>query len=154
VSGGRRVTAIGAVMFPIALSPGNIGGRTLQADDIAGISDLYPGGSFEADTGTVTGTVTKSGRGVFGAHVVAFSPSTGAVVGNFTQDTSGNFSISGLPPGPVVLRVEPVDDADLDSFFDPAATVDVNFKITYFDQFAIVPRGGSTARLQIQVTPK
>ncbi len=154
VSGGHRVIAKAAVMFPIAFSPANIKDRTLQPDDIAGISDLYPAGGFNTQTGSVTGTVTKNGQGVFGAHVVAFSPTSGTLVGNFTQDSNGSFTISGLTPGPVILRVEPVDDADLDSFFDNPSTVDVNFKVTYYSQFAIVPAGGNTASIRIQVTPK
>ncbi len=154
VTGGRRVTAKAAVMFPIAFSPGNIKDRTLQPDDIAGISDLYPAGAFQSQTGSVSGTITKNGAGVFGAHVVAFSPTSGTLVGNFTQDNSGHFTISGLTPGPVVVRVEPVDDADLDSFFDNTSAVDVNFKITYYGRFAIVPAGGSTPSIQIQVAPK
>jgi hypothetical protein len=154
VSGGWRVIAKGAVMFPIAYSPGNITDRTLQADDIAGMSDLYPAGGFQSSTGSVTGQVMKNGKGVFGAHVVAFSPSAGMLVGNFTQDDSGAFTISGLAPGPVILRVEPVDDADLDSFFDNPSTVDVNFKIVYYGRFAIVPPGGNAGQIQIQVTPK
>jgi len=154
VTGGRRVIAKAAVMFPIAFSPGNTLDRALQPDDIAGISDLYPAGGFTAETGSVTGTVTKNGQGVFGAHVVAYSPSAGTLVGNFTQDDNGAFTISGLAPGPVILRVEPVDDADLDSFFDDPSAVDVNFKITYYRQFAIIPAGGNTATIQIQVAPK
>ena len=154
ISGGRRVIAKGAVMFPIAYSPGSITDRALQPDDIAGISDLYPAGGFQSNTGSVTGTVTKNGKGVFGAHVVAFSPSGGTLVGNFTQDASGAFTISGLTPGPVILRVEPVDDADLDSFFDNSSAVDVNFKVTYYGRLAIVPPGGNAGQIQIQVTPK
>ncbi len=154
VTGGRKVIAKASVMFPIAFSPGNTADRTLQPDDIAGISDLYPTVAFTTQTGSVTGTVTKNGQGVFGAHVVAFSPSAGALVGNFTQDDKGSFTISGLTPGPVILRVEPLDDADLDSFFDDTSAVDLNFKIAYYGQFAIVPAGGNTAQIQIQVTPK
>ncbi len=154
VSGGRRVIAKAAVMFPIAFSAGNTLDRTLQPDDIAGISDLYPSSGFTSATGSITGAVTKNGKGVFGAHVVAFSPSGGTLVGNFTQDTSGSFTVSGLAPGPVILRVEPVDDADLSSFFDDPSTVDVNFKITYYGQLAIVPAGGNSGKIQIQVAPK
>jgi len=154
VTNGRRVIAKGAVMFPIAYSPGNTTDRALQPDDIAGISDLYPAGGFTSATGSVTGTVTKNGKGVFGAHVVAFSPSGGTLVGNFTQDDTGAFTISGLAPGPVILRVEPVDDADLDSFFDDPSTVDVNFKIAFYPQFAIVPKGGNAGQIRIQVTSK
>jgi hypothetical protein len=154
VTGGLKVIAKAAVMFPIAFSPANTLDRTLQPDDIAGISDLYPTPGFTSQTGSVTGTVTKNGQGVFGAHVVAYSPSAGTLVGNFTQDDNGSFTISGLTPGPVILRAEPVDDADLDSFFDHPADVDLNFKIAYYGQFAIVPAGGNTAQIKIQVTPK
>jgi hypothetical protein len=153
VTGGRQVIAAGAVMFPIAFSPGNVKQRVLQPDDIAGISDLYPAGGFQSETGSVTGVVTKGGKNVFGAHVVAFSPSGGAMVGNFTNE-DGSFIIAGLKPGLVVLRVEPVDDADLDSFFDHPSTVDINFKITYSNRLAVVPSGGASAKVQIQVAPK
>ena len=44
--GGRRVLAAEAVMFPIAFTAGSIAARTLKADDIAGISDLYPEADF------------------------------------------------------------------------------------------------------------
>ena len=39
---GRRVVASGAVMFPIAMTAGAVANRVLQADDMAGVSDLYP----------------------------------------------------------------------------------------------------------------
>lgn len=154
VTGGRRVDAKGSVMFPIAFSSGNTIDRELQPDDIAGISDLYPADGFRANTGSVSGTVTKNGQGVFGAHVVAFNPTSGALVGNFTQDASGAFTISGLAPGPVIVRVEPVDDADLDGFFSDTSRVDINFRITYYAQFAIVPAGGDSGQIRIQVTSK
>lgn len=46
VSTGRRVLGAEAVMFPIAFGPGSTTGRTLRPDDIAGLSDVYPDGSF------------------------------------------------------------------------------------------------------------
>ena len=60
--GGRRVISAEAVMFPIAFAAGSIACRTLKADDIAGISDLYPDGDF-ANDGSVSGRVTKNGAG-------------------------------------------------------------------------------------------
>ena len=48
-TGGRRLLASGAVMFPIAFTAGNIVDRDLTADDIAGVSDIYPDGRFRAD---------------------------------------------------------------------------------------------------------
>lgn len=152
-SGGRRVIASGAALFPIAFSPGNTKGRALQADDIAGISDLYPAGDFRTETGSVNGQVQKNGKAVFGAHVVAFNPADGALIGGLT-DESGNFSIAGLKPGPVILRVEPLDDADLDGFFDDTSKVDLDFRVTFYNRYAVAPRGGSSNRIQIQVAPK
>ena len=153
VTGGRRVIASGAVMFPIAFSSGVTEGRTLQADDIAGLSDIYGGGS-RSSAGSVSGTVTRDGRGVFGAHVVAFNLATGRLVSNFTLDDAGSFVIAGLDSGPHVLRVEPLDDADLDSFFDDPDRVDVDFAVTFSDRLVIVPRGGSSAPVTITVRGK
>ena len=152
--GGRRVIAAEAVMFPIAYAPGTTAGRTLKADDIAGISDLYPDNDFTRTTGSVSGRVTKDGQPLFGAHVVAFSPRDGSMIANFTLNANGEFSIAGLSPGPHVLRVEPVDDADLDAFFDPARTVDIEFRVTYHDRLVIVPRGADTGTIEVKVVRK
>src|SRR5258705_5865541 len=94
--GGRRVLSAEAVLFPIAFASGSIAGRTLKADDIAGISDLYPDGDFVTADGSLSGRVTKDGQPLFGAHVVAFNPATGAMVGGFTLNAQGQFSILGL----------------------------------------------------------
>ena len=93
---------------------------------------------------------------MFGAHVVAFNPSTGALVGNFSLDARGSFTISSLAPGPYIVRVEPLDDADLDSFFDDAmiAKVDVNFRVTYYQGLVVVPAGGAARSIDITVTAK
>jgi hypothetical protein len=154
--GGRRVIASEAVMFPIAFSAGNINGRGLRPDDIAGLRELYPEGGIAGDTGAISGRVTKNGQPVIGAHVVAFNPQTGSLVGNFTVDEQGSFSISGLEPGPHVIRVEPIDDADLDSYFDDPfiPQVDVNFKVTYHDRLVVVPKGGGAQSIEIKVVPK
>jgi hypothetical protein len=151
--GSRRVIAAEAVMFPIAFAAGNIADRTLKADDVAGISDIYRTGTFSRRTGSISGRVTKNGAAVFGAHVVAFNPRTGAMVGGFSLD-DGSFVIAGLEPGPHVLRAEPLDDGDLESFFDETSEVDLDFQATFHDRVVTVPRGGSTNDVAIQVTPK
>ncbi len=53
-----------------------------------------------------------------------------------------------------MLRVEPLDDAETDSFFDAAEPTDVNFSPTVFDALVIVPRGGDSGAVQITVRPK
>jgi hypothetical protein len=151
-NGRRRVVGSGAVMFPLAMTAGTIADRVLHADDIAGIVDLYPTAEGVLETGGIVGRVTKNGQGVRGAHVIAFNPETNVLIGNFTLETTGDFVIGRLPPGPYILRVEPLDDAEPDNFF-PAA-VDTNFKVTYAPRMVVAPRGGSSAPIEIQVSPK
>jgi hypothetical protein len=141
-------------MFPIAFPSGNVSNRTLKADDIAGISDLYPDNGFTARTGSLSGRVVKSDKGVFGAHVVAFNPLTGVLVGNFVLSSQGTFSIAGLTPGSYVVRVEPLDDAEIDGFFDSGTSIDLDFRVTYFNRLVAVPRGGDSGTSQIQVVAK
>jgi hypothetical protein len=153
-NGGRRVVAAESVMFPIAYPAGNVSARALRADDVAGISDLYPDGGFADATGSVSGRVTLGGAGVFGAHVVAFDPANGTLVGTLSLDSQGGFSMSGLSPGPHVLRVEPLDDADLESFFDADANVNLDFRVMFLNRLVVVPRGGDSGPVEIAVMGK
>lgn len=151
---GRRVTAVEAVMFPIAFGPGNVSNRRLRADDVAGISDLYPTDAFNEETGSVSGRVTLGGQGVYGAHVTAFNPRTGLTVGNFTLNGQGQFSIAGLTPGAHVIRVEPLDDAEVASFLDEGATVEIDFRATFHRRLVVVPHGGDSGNVAISVASK
>jgi hypothetical protein len=153
MNGTRRVLSSGAVMFPIALGPGDISGRTLDPDDVAGISDIYPDDDFSRQTGSISGQVMKNGQGVFGAHVVAFDIGDGDQIANFTLTPDGRFSIAGLRPGPHVVRIEPLDDVDTDSFFDPSEPVDLSFHAKFFEQLVVVPRGGDSGIVKISVSP-
>jgi hypothetical protein len=151
-TGARRVIGSGAVMFPIALSAGTVSDRVLQADDRAGLSDLYPSASAVLDSGGIVGRVTKNGQGVRGAHIIALNPESGVLIGNFTLNDSGEFVIARLPPGPYILRVEPLDDAEPDSFF--TAAIDTDFRVTYAPRMVVAPRGGSSPSIEIRVLPK
>ena len=153
-AGGRRVLGAEAVMFPIAFAAGDINDRTLKADDIAGISDIYGNAAFQRQTGSVSGTVTKNGRGVLGAHVVAFNPATGTLIGGFSLTDDGSFVIAGLEPGPQVLRVEPLDDGDIESFFDATLNVDINFRPQFYEKTVVVPEGGGTSGVELKVVAK
>lgn len=153
-SGGRRVLAAEAVMFPVAFSAGTIEGRTLKADDIAGLSDIYPNNEYRRERGSVSGRVTKNGRGVLGAHVTAFNPRTGRLISGFTLNDDGRFVIGGLEPGVHVLRVEPLDDGDVESFFDLTLNIDTDFRVKFHDRLVIVPRGGGANNVEIRVDPK
>ena len=150
--GGRRVVASGAVMFPIAMTAGAIADRTLQPDDIAGISDLYPAPGHIDETGSIVGRVLRNGQGIYGVHVVAFNPRTRELVGSFSLNLAGDFVIGGLAPGGYILRAEPLDDADPEAFF--SVPIDVDVRVTYGDAIVVAPRGGSSATTEIHVTRK
>jgi hypothetical protein len=152
--GGRRVLAAEAVMFPIAFTSGSIAARTLKADDVAGITNLYPEADFARTSGSVSGLVTKDGQPLFGAHVVAFDVAGGSSIGSFTLDAEGRFSIGSLAPGLYILRAEPIDDADLDSFFDASRNVDVDFRVVFVDRVVVVPRAGDSGEVAVKVVRK
>jgi hypothetical protein len=152
-TGGRRVLGSGAVMFPIALGRGLTTDRVLQPDDVAGVSVLYPDGGFDDRTGVIRGRVRRGSGAVPGAHVVAFNPATGDLVGGFALGDDGAFQIRGLSPGPYVLRAEPLDDADVESFFS-RAEVDVDFQVTFHDRLIVAPRGGANVTFDVMVRAK
>ena len=152
--GGRTVLGKRAVMFPIAYGPGSIEDRTLEADDVAGISDIY-GTSEAADSlGSIGGRVTLNGAGVFGAHITAVNITTGEMISGFSLTNSGNFAIAGMKPGIYLVRAEPLDDADIDSFFDEDAQVNLNFRVTYHTKQVAVPAGGSSGSIELKVRAK
>ena len=152
--GSRRLIAAGAVMFPIAFSAGDISGRTLRADDRAGVSDIYPDAAFRQATGSLQGKVTKNGQGVFGAHVVAFNLSTGDLVAGFSLDATGAFVVAGLVPGTYVVRVEPLDDGDLTSFFDASTEVDTDFRAAFYQTLVTISAGAGSPTVNLAVSPK
>jgi hypothetical protein len=83
--------------------------RPLGADDIAGISGLYPKPGFAASTGIITGRVTLNGQGVNLASVVALSPNGPAVSAMTNPD--GTYRIEGVPPRNYIVYVHPLPPA-------------------------------------------
>jgi hypothetical protein len=99
--------------------------------------------------------VSKDGQPIFGAHVIAFNPATGAMVASFSLNAQGQFSIGGLSPGAYALRVEPIDDADIGSFFDASASnVDIDFRVAFLDKVVVVPQGGDSGEVAVKVVRK
>lgn len=78
----------------------------LGADDIAGISGLYPVGNFSSTTSSISGTVTMNGAGVNLASVVVISPFNPAIAALTNPD--GTYQITGIPPGVYMVYVEPL----------------------------------------------
>jgi hypothetical protein len=52
-----------------------------------------------------------------------------------------------------VVRVEPLDDADIDSFFSPNG-IDVDFQVTFHPRLVAAPAGGASDRFEVAVRPK
>jgi hypothetical protein len=152
-NGSRRVLAASSVMFPIAFGRGVTADRDLQPDDVAAVSTLYPAGDTGQDTGSIQGRVRMGGRGVFAAHVAAFNLRTGDLVSGFSSNGQGEFLIGGLAPGLYAVRVEPLDDAATDSFFDDPG-IDVNFRALLHDRLVAVPAGGAAPSFDLTVQPK
>lgn len=152
--GGRRVLGKRAVMFPIAYPAGNIEDRTLEADDRAAITDIYGNAEAERGTGALRGRVTLNGQGIFGAHVTATHTTSGDTVGGFSLTSQGEFVIGALSPGIYIVRVEPLDDADIDSFFDDDGTVNIGFAPAFYERLVAVPRGGTGPAIEIKVKSK
>ena len=128
--------------------------RHLKADDITGITDLYPEADFARTSGSISGRVTQEGQPVFGAHVVAFDVARGSSVASFTLTADGRFSIGSLPSGVYVLRAEPIDDAEVDSFFDPSRNTDIDFRVVFSDRVVVVPVGGDSGEIAVAVVRK
>jgi hypothetical protein len=89
---------------------------------------------------------------VFGAHVAAFNLETGQLIGGFALNDRGEFTVAGLAPGGYIVRAEPLDDVDVDAFFD--RDVDLDFRVGYATRVVIVPEGGGIGSVDIAVRPK
>jgi uncharacterized protein (TIGR03437 family) len=83
--------------------------RPLAADDIAGISLLYPTAAFLANTGSISGRVAAGAENINLASVVALAPDGAAVSAMTNPD--GTYRIQGLPPGSYYVYVHPLPPA-------------------------------------------
>ena len=102
-----------ASLFPYASR--TIQGRTLEPDDIAGFSDVYPSASYSTSMGQISGRILRpDGSGVKGAHVVAVStsapthPVTGRLSGIEADTDPGGYRLTGLTSGNYYVRIEPL----------------------------------------------
>ncbi|MEO5924724.1 MAG: matrixin family metalloprotease [Bryobacteraceae bacterium] len=83
----------------------------LSADDVAGISSLYPSAQFKASRGSIEGHVNVSRNPANLASVVALSID-GTAVGAMTLP-DGTYKIEGLPTGDYMVYAHPLPPAQL-----------------------------------------
>jgi hypothetical protein len=126
-------------MHPFSI--GTTDRRTLEADDRASLSELYPApnGSFASTTGTITGTVTRcSGEPVLGANVRAVNAADAGIqltqITGFDGKTDGSYTINGVPPGDYFIVVEPLGGDENYLLSLPIFTrVDTDFTAEFLD---------------------
>jgi hypothetical protein len=111
----EHTAVVRAIMFPFAPDVET----TLGYDDVAAISNLYPGGGSSA--GVIAGTVSfAGGGGVYGAHVFAQSVTGSTPIGGNVRKTpigtltlrDGTFRIAGVPADSYIVVAEPLDDPE------------------------------------------
>ncbi|MDE2797079.1 MAG: beta-propeller fold lactonase family protein [Gemmatimonadota bacterium] len=101
-----------ATMFPYASSQAPRAERSLEVDDRAGITALYP---VEGLTGGIRGQVLDADGPTFGVHVVVYQADTvfvaSALSGSAGEQKGpngdGRYEILGLPPGDYHVAIEP-----------------------------------------------
>ena len=81
----------------------------LGADDIAGISLLYPADGYLTSVGSISGRVTMNGSGVNLASVVAI-PVSGQAISTLTNP-DGSYQIGGIPTGYYYVYAHPLPPA-------------------------------------------
>jgi hypothetical protein len=140
-----HTSVLGGTMIPFIQN--DISQRSLELDDRAGNSTIYPEASFLSDFGTISGSITSgfSGAAVFGAHVEAFdlsSPdpahSISAISGELTlRNGTGEYQIHGLAPGSYAVRIVPLDgvhttasDANVGG---PYNGLDIDFEVEFYN---------------------
>lgn len=146
-----------ATMIPFILN--DTSQRSLELDDRAGVSTVYPesasrpggvtpgGVDFGATTGTISGTCVSgyTGAATFGAHVEAINladptpeASISAISGEMTlRNGQGDWMIHGLPPGNYAVAIVPLDgvhtiasDANVGGVFNG---LDINFEPEFWN---------------------
>ncbi len=158
-----HTSVAGSTMIPFIQN--NTTQRTLELDDRAGVSDVYPesaarglspgGVDFHATTGRISGTVVSgfTGSAIFGAHVEAINLAAptpantiSMISGELTlRNGQGDWSIRGLPPGNYAVRIVPLDginttatDANVGGVYNG---LDINFEPEFYNGAAEGPDG-------------
>lgn len=121
---------VGATMNPFA-NTGDTRLRSLEQDDMAGASAIYPAGS---QPGWIEGTLRLGTAPISGAHVVA-EDLDGNPCSAGLSDANGVFRIRGLDQGQYVVYAEPLDGPVRDLNFSlqtSGLTINTTFGTTFW----------------------
>ena len=139
----------GGTMYPY-VDPTVVLHRSLSQDELAGLRDAYPAGSF----GQITGTVERfeDETPVAGAYVVArdFSGRTRASI---LASTNGAFALRGLAPATYTVYARPLDgtvfEGNLGSFW--SGKIDTDFEPALYAATATISGANTVALGRLQV---
>jgi hypothetical protein len=101
-------------------------GRTIEVDDRAALSTLYPANSFSETFGAINGQVVDTDlSGMFGVSVVAINRESKEAIGilsghNEGDSGDGHFVMTGVPAGTYAILVQSVDGSEEVSELSPA----------------------------------
>lgn len=130
-------------MIPYYSDDGPGTASTLEADDQAGASVLYPSPNFLAGEARISGTVKDAqGQPLFGAELTAENLDTGERYGTLsgafaTAKNRGDFVLRGLSPGQYRLRLEPVAGRiTAENFGGIFSELPTGFPAEYYDNIA------------------
>jgi hypothetical protein len=90
---------------------------TLNPDDLAAVSSLYPSQQWGSITGGITGTVKRANGSVIrGANVLAISTTDSlmnivSTVTDYLKLNTGNYALVGLGAGSYLVKIEPINPA-------------------------------------------
>ena len=137
-------------MNPFNRGDGPGEGQSLEPDDIAGISVLYPATGYRASIGTISGRVADlDEKPLFGAHITAENLDTGELFSTVSGaepdgDDDGDYRLHGLTPGRYRLSMAPIEGAINEDNFGGIFT---DFATGFAEEFFDNARDGSYARI-------
>ena len=136
-------------MFPVTRGISE-SARSLLPDDVAGMVAMYPSGT---NFGSISGFLSRNGRPLFGASVLAFDPVQNILIGAVSLP-DGSYTIGGLPAGRYLLEVRPLtgaaSPATLGGIFLSDA-VDTTFAGQFFTQVVRFGAGENATGVSLEV---
>jgi len=119
----------------------------LDSDDRIGMAAIYPKIELAQRGGTLQGRIVSNSRGVFAAQVVAVNE-RGEPVATSLTDSTGEFTLTGLPSGSYRVYAEPldgpVDNRNLAGIYRDAGAA---FPTTFYDASVRVDNGRKVGNL-------
>ncbi len=137
-------------MNPFNRGDGPGEGHTLEPDDIAGISFLYPASGYQISTGSISGQITDPDeQPLFGAHIKAENLDTGELFStvsgaDLNTSSEGHYRLYGLTPGRYRLSLAPISGSISEENFSGVFT---GFATGFSDEFFDNARDNTYARL-------